>query len=80
MINNAILPLEFENEIDYEKISEFDNIQIKNIDKSLESGEFILKDLDKDIEIKVRGEFSKREIEILKMGGYLNYAKNLELE
>lgn len=80
LINNAILPLEFENEKDYEKLSEFDNIQIKNIDKSLESGKFILKDLDKDIEIKVRGEFSKREIEILKMGGYLNYAKNLELE
>ena len=80
LINNAILPLEFENESDYEKISEFDNIQIKNIEKSLESGEFILKDLDKDIEIKVRGDFSKREIEILKMGGYLNYAKNLELE
>ena len=46
----------------------------------LESGEFILKDLDKDIEIKVSGDFSKREIEILKMGGYINYAKNLELE
>lgn len=80
LINNAILPLEFENESDYEKLSEFDNIQIKNIENSLESGKFILKDLDKDIEIKVRGEFSKREIEILKMGGYLNYAKNLELE
>ncbi|MFR2717158.1 MAG: hypothetical protein ACLTA5_07810 [Anaerococcus obesiensis] len=80
LINNAILPLEFENENDYEKLSEFDNIEIKNIEKSLESGEFILKDLDKDIEIKVRGDFSKREIEILKMGGYLNYAKNLELE
>ncbi len=80
LINNAILPLEFEKKEDYEKLSEFDNIQIKNIEKSLESGKFILKDLDKDIEIKVKGEFSKREIEILKMGGYINYAKNLELE
>lgn len=80
LINNAIMPLVFENEDDYDKLGEFDNIKIENVEKSLESGDFILKDLDKDISIKLKGAFSDREKEVLREGGYLNYAKNLELE
>ena len=80
LINNAILPLVFENESDYEKISEFDVIKISNMEKSIETGEFILEDLTKNIKIKLKGDFSDREKEILLEGGYLNYAKNLDLE
>ncbi|MBP2016043.1 aconitate hydratase [Anaerococcus degeneri] len=80
LINNAILPLVFENESDYEKISEFDDIKISNMEKSIETGEFILEDLTKNIKIKLKGDFSDREKEILLEGGYLNYAKNLDLE
>ncbi|WP_311482387.1 aconitate hydratase [uncultured Anaerococcus sp.] len=80
LINNAILPLVFENESDYEKISEYDQIKISNMENSIESGDFILEDLTKNIKIKLRGDFSDREKEILLEGGYLNYAKNLDLE
>lgn len=80
LINNAILPLVFENESDYEKISEFDDIKIFNMEDSIETGEFILEDLTKNIKIKLKGDFSDREKEILLEGGYLNYAKNLDLE
>lgn len=80
LINNAILPLVFENESDYEKISEYDDIKISNMEKSIETGEFILEDLTKNIKIKLKGDFSDREKEILLEGGYLNYAKNLDLE
>lgn len=80
LINNAILPLVFESENDYEKISEFDDIKISNMEKSIETGEFILEDLTKNIKIKLKGDFSDREKEILLEGGYLNYAKNLDLE
>ena len=80
LINNAILPLVFEDESDYEKISEYDHIKISNMEKSIETGEFILEDLTKNIKIKLRGDFSDREKEILLEGGYLNYAKNLDLE
>lgn len=80
LINNAILPLVFEDESDYEKISEYDDIKISNMEKSIETGEFILEDLTKNIKIKLKGDFSDREKEILLEGGYLNYAKNLDLE
>lgn len=80
LINNAILPLVFEDESDFEKISEYDDIKISNMEESIESGDFILKDTTKNIKIKLRGDFSEREKEILLEGGYLNYAKNLDLE
>lgn len=80
LINNAILPLVFENESDYEKIDEFDQIKISNMENSIETGEFILEDLTKNIKIRLLGDFSDREKEILLEGGYLNYAKNLDLE
>ncbi|MBZ2386482.1 aconitate hydratase [Anaerococcus murdochii] len=80
LINNAILPLVFEDESDYEKISEYDDIKISNMEDSIEIGEFILEDLTKNIKIKLKGDFSDREKEILLEGGYLNYAKNLDLE
>ena len=80
LINNAILPLVFEDESDFEKISEYDDIKISNMEGSIESGDFILEDLTKNIKIKLRGDFSEREKEILLEGGYLNYAKNLDLE
>lgn len=80
LINNAILPLVFENESDFEKISEFDQVKISNMENSIEIGEFILEDLTKNIKIKLIGDYSDREKEILLEGGYLNYAKNLDLE
>ena len=70
----------FENESDYEKISEYDEIKISNMKNSIETGKFILEDITKGIKIKLRGDFSEREKEILLEGGYLNYAKNLDLE
>lgn len=80
LINNAILPLVFEDESDFEKNSEYDDIKISNMEESIESGNFILEDTTKNIKIKLRGDFSEREKEILLEGGYLNYAKNLDLE
>lgn len=80
LINNAILPLVFEDESDFEKISEYDDIKISSMEESIESGNFILEDTTKNIKIKLRGDFSEREKEILQEGGYLNYAKNLDLE
>ncbi|MSS77882.1 aconitate hydratase [Anaerococcus sp. WCA-380-WT-2B] len=80
LINNAILPLEFVDFNDYEKLGEFDNIKISNVEYSIESGNFIIENIDKNISINLKGVFSDREKEILREGGYLNYAKNLELE
>ena len=80
LINNAILPLEFENHTDYDKINEFDDIRILNVKNSIDEGQYLLEDLTKGITIKLKSNFSEREKEILLEGGYLNYAKNLKLE
>lgn len=68
------------NPADYEKIDEYDDIRISNIREDIGKGEFILEDLTKGINIKVKADLSEREKEILLEGGYLNYAKGLELD
>ena len=80
LINNAILPLEFVDSDDYEKIKEFDEIKISNVKASLKTNDFILEDLTQNLKIKLKADFSDREREVLAAGGYLNYAKNLDLE
>lgn len=79
LINNAIIPLEFVDHNDYGKIDEYDDIRISNIREDIDKGEFILEDLTKDIRIRLKADLSEREKEILLEGGYLNYAKGLEL-
>ncbi|WP_243344202.1 aconitate hydratase [Anaerococcus sp. AGMB09787] len=79
LINSGIIPLVFEDKNDYEEIDEFDQIEIANTFDSLNSKNFTLIDKTKNISIKLIGDFSKREKEILLEGGYLNYAKNLNL-
>ena len=79
LINSAILPLVFKNPSDYDKLDEFDELEIVDTHKSLDTKTFILKDKTKNIEIELIGDFSQREKDILLEGGYLNYAKNLKL-
>lgn len=77
LINSGILPLVFENKDDYKLLSEFDDIELENVMESLEiNSEINLLNKTKNNTIKVIFEGSKRDIEILKCGGYLNYAKS----
>ena len=80
LINNAILPLEFVNGEDYDKIDENDQVKISDMKNAIENGEFILENISKNLKIKLKADLSDREKEILIEGGYLNYAKNLDLE
>ena len=80
LINTGILPLTFEKEEDYEKIDQNDSLKIQSTHKSLESGKFTLINVSKNIEIPLVGDFSPREKEVLKKGGYLNYSKESILE
>lgn len=80
LINNAILPLVFEDPSDYDKIEEYDDIRILNMKESIEKDSYILEDLTKNIKIKLKSDFSEREKQVLLEGGYLAYAKNLVLE
>lgn len=77
LINSGILPLIFENEDDYNKLNEFDELRLSNILDNLESSILEVENITSGEKIKVKLEASARDIEILRAGGKLNYVKSL---
>ncbi|QSQ08033.1 3-isopropylmalate dehydratase large subunit [Koleobacter methoxysyntrophicus] len=76
LINSGILPLAFKNKEDYELFDEMDDVEMNGIINALNQGaEIVLINKTKNKAVKLTFEGSKRDIEILKCGGYLNYAK-----
>ena len=79
LINNGILPLVFAYPDDYAWIEEDDKLQLDHLKDAIENEEiFHVKNLSKNRSFECILEASKREREILQLGGYLYYAKNLE--
>ena len=74
LINSGIIPLEFENQSDYDGIDEYDELQLIDVENSLAKGEFTVKNLTKNNEFKAKFNGSARELKILKYGGYLKFA------
>lgn len=52
-----------------------DDIEIPDIQKAIESGKATLYNKTKNVEISLKSEFSERQIDVLKAGGYLNYVR-----
>ncbi len=77
LINSGIIPLVFEDAEDYEKIDFMDDIEISDIQNAIENGKATLINKTKNIEIILISEFSERQTDVLKQGGYLNYVKNI---
>ncbi len=71
LINNGIIPFQFENPEDYDKINELDQIVIENLDQALKNKKAIIETKTGEIPVKI--DISDREGEILKSGGYLKY-------
>ena len=76
LINAGILPLNFQNEADYDKISQGDELSLPNIKSELEGGAPVT------LENKTTGErymltysLSERQKDILLAGGLLNYTR-----
>ena len=76
LINAGIIPLTFENVLDYENINQGDNLLLENLFNGIESGEVVLKNLTLNKEIKLKCTFTERQIAIIKAGGLLAYTKN----
>lgn len=72
LINAGILPLEFVDKKDYEKVNMLDEIEITNVQESLESGCFVglINGRDK---IKLKCILSGRERSIIEAGGLLKF-------
>lgn len=76
LINMGILPLTFENCNDYEKIKQDSVLYIKDIKNNLKYGKNTwLIEADGAIQIPVKIELTKRQVEVLIAGGLLNYTK-----
>ncbi len=76
LVNAGILPLNFANQEDYDKIDVNDELVLPEIKKELKAGSAItLKNLTKNEEYKLVCEVSERQIDILAAGSLLDYTK-----
>ncbi len=76
LINNGILPLEFVNGDDYEKIEQGDKLIIENIREVIKNdSDIIVKNETKGVDIPVKCELSERGKGMILAGGLLNYTK-----
>ena len=73
LINAGIMPLEFADADDYDKLDQDDVLRLENIYDGMDSGKYILKNLTKGNEITLVSAFTERQKEILKAGGLLKY-------
>ncbi|MEN6386297.1 MAG: aconitate hydratase [Phycisphaerales bacterium] len=77
LINFALLPAEFENPADYEKINADDELEVKNLNDAIKSDDFIIvKDKTAGFEFKCSLKLSQRDRQILLAGGLLNFTKH----
>ena len=74
LINAGILPLEFDNENDYNNIALGDNIGIPKVREQIAAGdEIILTNITKGTTIKAKCSLTERQKAIILAGGLLNY-------
>lgn len=74
LVNFGILPLEFKNEEDYDKIKQGDILSIKNIIASLKEGkDIIVRNETQGFDIHSTYNLSERETDIIIAGGSLTY-------
>lgn len=72
LINNGILPMVFENEADYDKISLGDDLMIDHAREQMNIGKIVLKNKTKNEEYPLLIEVSERQKEMLQAGGLIN--------
>jgi len=76
LINFAVLPVEFENPADYEKINVDDELEVKNLNDTVKSADVItIKNKTGSLEFKCRLNLSQRDRQILLAGGLLKFTK-----
>lgn len=77
LINSGIIPMVFECDEDYEKISLEDELEICDLYNSLIENRVKIINHSKSENFYARVELSQNEVEVVKAGGKLNYTKNL---
>ncbi len=75
LINAGILPFVFEDEKDYDKLSQGDELILKNLHSSLKEGKTILYNKTKNETYNLVSTLTDRQIDMLMAGGLLAYTK-----
>ncbi|MBU3105746.1 aconitate hydratase [Clostridium gasigenes] len=76
LINNGIIPLEFENETNYDAIDNLDKLVMENIQSALDNGIIKVKNVTKETEFNALVQLTEKEIAVIRAGGRLNYVKS----
>ena len=76
LANAGLIPLQFNDEADYDKIDQMDDLCLPNIRKELEAGtDVTMQDLTKSVEFRLTAMLTPRERQMVLAGGLLNYTK-----
>lgn len=76
LINNGIIPMEFENEANYDELDNLDELVIENIQIALDNGVVSIKNLTKGTVFNGLLQLTQKEIDVIRFGGRLNYVKS----
>ena len=76
LANAGLIPLQFNDEADYDKIDQMDDLCLPNIRKELEAGtDVTMQDLTKGVKFRLTAMLTPRERQMVLAGGLLNYTK-----
>lgn len=76
LINFGVLPLTFANPADYEKINQGDIVIIDEVKKQIKAGSKVMASIEgKPGQIELKHSMSPRQIEVLFVGGLINWVK-----
>ena len=76
LVNFGILPLLFENEGDYDRIEQGDELEIAGVREAIRQGATVrVRNVTRGSEFMARHNLSPRQVEMLLAGGSLNYVK-----
>ena len=76
LINAGILPLTFEDPEDYALLEQGHALRLENVHSGMEEGKILAVDTATGREVALICSFSRRQQEMLRCGGLLNYTKN----
>lgn len=76
LINFGIMPLFFENDLDYDQLHQGDELVIKNTGDALYNPKITVKNITQNYEFSVKSTLTSRQHDIIISGGLLNYTKN----
>ncbi|MGL5352807.1 MAG: aconitate hydratase [Clostridium sp.] len=76
LINNGIIPMEFENEANYDELNNLEQLVMENIQNALDNGVVKIKNVTKGTEFNALIQLTEKEIDVVRFGGRLNYVKS----